>query len=72
MAGVGKTAFAVHVAQQVADRFPDGHLFLELRGHTPGQQPVTPLDALGSLLLAIGRRRPGHPGGAGRPRADVA
>jgi tetratricopeptide (TPR) repeat protein len=54
MPGVGKTAFAVHVAQQVADRFPDGHLFLELRGHTPGQQPVTPAEALGSLLLAIG------------------
>jgi tetratricopeptide (TPR) repeat protein len=54
MPGVGKTAFAVHVAQQVAARFPDGHLFLELRGHTPGQQPVTPVDALGSLLLAIG------------------
>lgn len=54
MPGVGKTAFAVHVAQQVADRFPDGHLFLELRGHSPGQPPVTPADALGSLLLAIG------------------
>jgi tetratricopeptide (TPR) repeat protein len=54
MPGVGKTAFAVHVAHKVAAGFPDGHLFLELRGHTPGQQPVTPLDALGSLLLAIG------------------
>ena len=54
MPGVGKTAFAVHVAHLVADRFPDGHLFLELRGHTPGQQPVTPVDALGSLLLAVG------------------
>jgi tetratricopeptide (TPR) repeat protein len=54
MPGIGKTAFAVHVAQQIADRFPDGHLFLELRGHTPGQQPVTPAEALGSLLLAIG------------------
>jgi tetratricopeptide (TPR) repeat protein len=54
MPGVGKTAFAVHVAQQVADRFPDGHLFLELRGHSPGIDPVTPLDALASLLLTVG------------------
>ncbi|MFC4856972.1 tetratricopeptide repeat protein [Actinophytocola glycyrrhizae] len=54
MPGVGKTAFAVHVAHRVAGKFPDGHLFLELRGHTPGQQPVTPVDALGSLLLAVG------------------
>jgi tetratricopeptide (TPR) repeat protein len=61
MAGVGKTAFAVHVAQRVADRFPDGHLFLELRGHTPGQQPVTPLDALGSLLLAMDVAAPDIP-----------
>ncbi|HEX6358341.1 tetratricopeptide repeat protein [Actinophytocola sp.] len=61
MPGVGKTAFAVHVAQKVAARFPDGHLFLELRGHTPGQQPVTPLDALGSLLLACGVAAPHVP-----------
>lgn len=54
MPGVGKTAFAVHAAHQVAAEFPDGHLFLELRGHTPGQQPVAPVDALGSLLRAIG------------------
>jgi tetratricopeptide (TPR) repeat protein len=54
MPGVGKTAFAVHVAHQVAAKFPDGHLFIELRGHTPGQQPVTPVDALGSLLRAVG------------------
>ena len=54
MPGVGKTAFAVHAAHRVAATFPDGHLFLELRGHTPGQQPVAPVDALGSLLRAIG------------------
>jgi hypothetical protein len=54
MPGVGKTAFAVHAAHQIAERFPDGHLFLQLRGHTSGQRPVAPLDALGSLLLAVG------------------
>jgi len=51
MAGVGKTAFAVHAAHQLADRFPAGQIFLSLHGHTPGQQPVDPADALASLLL---------------------
>jgi tetratricopeptide (TPR) repeat protein/transcriptional regulator with XRE-family HTH domain len=54
MAGVGKTAFAVHAAHRLADRFPGGQLFLPLHGHTPGQQPVDPADALASLLLTIG------------------
>jgi tetratricopeptide (TPR) repeat protein/transcriptional regulator with XRE-family HTH domain len=54
MAGVGKTAFAVHAAHRLADRFPGGQIFLPLHGHTPGQQPVDPADALASLLLTIG------------------
>jgi len=54
MAGVGKTAFAVHVAHRLADRFPGGQVFLPLHGHTPGQQPVDPADALASLLLTAG------------------
>jgi tetratricopeptide (TPR) repeat protein/transcriptional regulator with XRE-family HTH domain len=54
MAGVGKTAFAVHAAHQLADRFPGGQMFLLLHGHTPGQAPVEPADALASLLLTIG------------------
>src|ERR1700761_9569077 len=54
MAGVGKTAFALHAAHQLAPRFPAGQLFLPLHGHTPGQQPVDPADALASLLLAVG------------------
>ena len=54
MPGVGKTAFAVHAAHQFADRFPDGQLFLSLHGHTPGQAPAEPGDALGSLLLMMG------------------
>jgi tetratricopeptide (TPR) repeat protein/transcriptional regulator with XRE-family HTH domain len=54
MAGVGKTAFAVHAAHQLAGRFPGGQIFLPLHGHTPGQQPVDPEDALASLLLTAG------------------
>jgi tetratricopeptide (TPR) repeat protein/transcriptional regulator with XRE-family HTH domain len=54
MAGVGKTAFAVHAAHRLADQFPDGQIFLPLHGHTPGQQPVDPEDALASLLLTAG------------------
>jgi tetratricopeptide (TPR) repeat protein/transcriptional regulator with XRE-family HTH domain len=54
MAGVGKTAFAVHAGHRLADTFPDGQIFLLLHGHTPGRQPVDPSDALASLLLTIG------------------
>ena len=54
MAGVGKTAFAVHAAHQLADRFPSGQIFLPLHGHTPGQHPVDPEDALASLLRTAG------------------
>jgi tetratricopeptide (TPR) repeat protein len=54
MAGVGKTAFAVHAAHQLASRFPDGQIFLPLHGHTPGQAPVAPEDALAKLLQISG------------------
>jgi tetratricopeptide (TPR) repeat protein/transcriptional regulator with XRE-family HTH domain len=54
MAGIGKTAFAVHAAHQLAPRFPDGQIFLPLHGHTPGHRPVDPADALASLLQTAG------------------
>jgi tetratricopeptide (TPR) repeat protein/transcriptional regulator with XRE-family HTH domain len=54
MAGVGKTAFAVHAAHLLAGQFPDGQLFLPLHGHTPAQRPVDPAEALASLLLTAG------------------
>jgi tetratricopeptide (TPR) repeat protein/transcriptional regulator with XRE-family HTH domain len=54
LAGVGKTAFAVHAAHQLAGQFPGGQVFLHLHGHTPGRTPVDPADALASLLLTIG------------------
>jgi len=54
MAGAGKTAFAVHAAHRMAAEFPDGQIFLDLRAHTAEQQPVTPGDALGTLLMMSG------------------
>jgi tetratricopeptide (TPR) repeat protein/transcriptional regulator with XRE-family HTH domain len=54
MAGIGKTTLAVHAAHRLAGRFPDGQFFLPLHAHTPGQPPVSPADALASLLLTAG------------------
>ncbi|MEV0481010.1 BTAD domain-containing putative transcriptional regulator [Streptomyces sp. NPDC050508] len=54
MAGVGKTTFAVHWARQVADRFPDGQLYLNLRGFDPVGQPCPPDHALRTLLESLG------------------
>ena len=52
-AGVGKTALAVHAAHRVADRFPDGQLYVNLRGYDP-DQPVQAGDALAGFLRAMG------------------
>ncbi len=54
MAGIGKTAFAIHAAHQLAPRFPDGQIFMSLHAHTPGQRPVEPASALASLLITAG------------------
>jgi len=58
MGGVGKTALAVHAAHQATGEFPglfpDGHLFLDLHGYTPGVSPLTANEALRSLLRQLG------------------
>ena len=54
MAGIGKTALAVHAAHRLAERFPDGQLFLDLHGYTEGHRPRTADEALDWLLRALG------------------
>jgi tetratricopeptide (TPR) repeat protein len=51
-AGAGKTSLVLHWAHQVKDRFPDGQLFVNLRGYDPGQ-PVTAQQALRRFLRAL-------------------
>ncbi len=52
-AGVGKTALALHWAHQVAGQFPDGQLYVNLRGYDP-DQPMPAADALAGFLRALG------------------
>jgi tetratricopeptide (TPR) repeat protein/DNA-binding XRE family transcriptional regulator len=53
-AGIGKTELAVRWAHQVADQFPDGHLYANLRGFDPAVPPVRPAEVVRDFLGALG------------------
>ncbi len=74
-AGVGKSALAVRWAHRVRDAFPDGQLYVNLRGYD-AEQPVAAADALAGFLTALGVRGPEIPletdERAGRYRSELA
>jgi tetratricopeptide (TPR) repeat protein/transcriptional regulator with XRE-family HTH domain len=57
MGGIGKTTLAVHAAYKIIEEFPeefpDGHIFLDLRGYSQGLPALTAHQALRSLLLML-------------------
>jgi tetratricopeptide (TPR) repeat protein/transcriptional regulator with XRE-family HTH domain len=56
MGGVGKTALAVRWAHRVRDEFPDGELYVDLRGYHSTGTPLPAADVLSRFLRALGVR----------------
>lgn len=54
MAGIGKTALVIHAAHRLADRYPDGQLFIDLHGFTEGLAPRSAADVLADTLRTLG------------------
>ncbi|MEU6540686.1 BTAD domain-containing putative transcriptional regulator [Streptomyces sp. NPDC047000] len=69
MAGVGKTTLAVQLAHRVTDRFPDGQLYVNLRGFDLNGAAMDPAEAVRGFLEALGVSRRQMPDG---PEAQAA
>ncbi|MCT9081113.1 AfsR/SARP family transcriptional regulator, partial [Streptomyces fulvoviolaceus] len=54
MGGSGKTTLVVRAAHRLAEAYPDGRLYVDLRGFTPGEQPLHPATVIGVLLRTLG------------------
>jgi DNA-binding SARP family transcriptional activator len=54
VAGIGKTAFAIHAGRCLAELFPDGQLYADLRGFGPLHSPMPAAEALTGFLRALG------------------
>ncbi|WP_345511997.1 AfsR/SARP family transcriptional regulator [Phytohabitans houttuyneae] len=52
-AGVGKSTLAIHAAHKLTSRYPDGQLYVDLRGSSPNAEPLTPVDALARMLRTL-------------------
>lgn len=61
VSGVGKSALAVHWANSATDVFPDGQLFMDLRGYHEHDQPLGPSAVLDQFLRALGVPQPQIP-----------
>jgi DNA-binding SARP family transcriptional activator/tetratricopeptide (TPR) repeat protein len=68
--GIGKTWLALHWAHYHLDCFPDGQLFVDLRGFSPTERPAHPAEVLGRFLDALGVDNDRQPADAER-RADL-
>jgi hypothetical protein len=60
-AGVGKSALAVHAAHRLIDRYPDGQLYLDMRGSNSGTPPLRPAEAVARLLRTLDGAAPYTP-----------